>query len=304
MPPIVTGKHAAVSLSEQAPVSEMPTQAINTDRWRVMQYLAANQPPATMSGKVPSVSASVAPQENTSLSSEQEAVSEMPTQSINTGPWRTIQYLAASQPSATASGKVPYPLSPKIASAQPTSVRQNLDPSEQSNPQRIQEVNSSDSRYKLKRRRVISLLAAGVIGVAVCIAALNLNLLGIASSQRQTQPIAAGQLVQSQQSGHMGTVIGHTTLALNAASTFTNPADSQRSLLIHLPDSKFVAYETACTHEQVPVYYDSKTKELVCLADGAIFDPARGGAVVQGPATRPLSSVKISVNSDETITAG
>ena len=282
VPPIVTGKRVAVSLSEQAPVSEMPTQAINTDRWRVMQHLAANQPPATMRGKVSFVSDSVAPKENTSLSSEQEAVSEMPTQSINTGPWRTIQSLAASQPSATARGKVPSvsPLSPKVASAQP----------------------------KNKRRRAIALLAAGVIGIVVCIASLNLNplqhLLGIASNQSQTQPNAAGQPVYSQKLGHMGTVIGHTTLALNAASTFTNSADGQRSLLIHLPDNRFVAYEMACTHEQVPVYYDSKTKELVCLADGAIFDPARGGAVVQGPATRPLSSVKISVNSDGTITAG
>jgi serine/threonine protein kinase/nitrite reductase/ring-hydroxylating ferredoxin subunit len=269
VPPIVTGKHAAVSFSEQVPASERPTQAINTDRWRVMQHLAANQPPATTSGKVPSVSASLAPKENTSLSSEQEAVSEMPTQSINTGPWRTMQYLATSLPSATANGTVPYPLSAKVASAQP----------------------------KLKHRRAITLLATGVLGIAICIAALNplLHLLGIASNQRQTQPIAAG---------HMGTmVIGHTTLALNAASTFTNPADSQRSLLIHLPDNSFVAYETACTHGQVPAYYDSAAKELVCPADGAIFDPARGGAVVQGPATRPLPSVKVSVNSDGTITA-
>jgi serine/threonine protein kinase/nitrite reductase/ring-hydroxylating ferredoxin subunit len=300
VPPIVTGKRVAVRCSEQqVPVSEMPTQSINTDRWRVMQYLAANQPPATMSDKVPSVSAYVAPKENTPLSSEQEAVSEMPTQSINTGPWRAFQYLAASQPSATASGKAPYPLSPKVASAQPTAVRRSFDPSEQSNLQKIQEVNYSDNCYKIKRRRAIALLAAGVIGVAVCIAALNLNplqhLLGIASSQRQTQPIAAG---------HMGMVIGHTTLALNAASAFTNPANGQSSLLIHLPDNRFVAYEMACTHEQVPAYYDSQTKELVCPVDSAIFDPARGGAVVQGSATRPLVSVKISVNRDGTITAG
>jgi len=131
----------------------------------------------------------------------------------------------------------------------------------------------------------------------------------------QTQPDATGKLVQSQKSqtttngklqtqGHMGTVVGQATMALNSASSFNNPADDQGSLLIHLPNNNFVAYEKACTHEQVPVYYNPATKQLVCPAHGAIFDPANGGAVVQGPATKPLPSVKISVNSDGTITAG
>jgi Rieske Fe-S protein len=102
----------------------------------------------------------------------------------------------------------------------------------------------------------------------------------------------------------MATIIGQTTMALNSANSFKNPADGQGSVLIHLPNSKFVAYERACTHEQVPVNYNPVTKQLVCPAHGAIFDPANGGAVLQGPATKPLPSVKISVNGDGTITAG
>jgi serine/threonine protein kinase/Rieske Fe-S protein len=360
VPPIVTGKHAAARLSERAPVSEMPTQTINTDHWRAIQSLAANQPSATTSGKVPSVSAPVAPKENTSLSSEQEAVSERSTQSVNTGPWRTMQSLAASQPSATASGKVPSisplgngsgedvsslveayswwslpgvisSLEPQTKQVQPDRPQAPREPLRLPNSDTVKREDDASLPYplspispkgasaqpKIKRRRAIALLAAGGVGVAVGIAALNLkplqHLLGIASNQGQTQPNAAGQVHSqtqvanagiSQKPGHMGTVIGQTTLALNATSIFTNPADGQGSLLIHLPDNRFVAYERACTHEQVPVYYDTKTKELVCPAHGAIFDPARGGAVVQGPATQPLPSVKISVNSDGTIMAG
>jgi serine/threonine protein kinase/Rieske Fe-S protein len=354
VPPIVTGKHAAVRLSEQTPVSEMPTQTINTDRWRAIQSLAASQPSATTSGKVPSVSASVAQKENTSLSSEQEAVSEMPTQSVNTGPWRTIQSLAASQPSVTTSGKVPSvsplgsgedvsslveayswwsqpgivsSLEPQTKQVQPDRPQAPREPLRLSDSGTVKNGDDASlpplspkvasAQSKIKRRRAIALLAAGGVGVAVGIAALNLkslqHLLGVASNQSQMQPNAAGQMVHSQtqganagipqKPGHMGTVIGQTTLALNAASTFTNPADGQGSLLIHLPDNRFVAYERACTHEQVPVNYDPKTKQLVCPAHGAIFDPARGGAVVQGPATQPLPSVKVSVNSDGTIMA-
>jgi hypothetical protein len=46
-----------------------------------------------------------------------------------------------------------------------------------------------------------------------------------------------------------GTVIGSTTQATNSAVSFTNPTDGQGSLLIHLPNGKFVACERACTHQ-------------------------------------------------------
>ncbi|GCE06805.1 protein kinase domain-containing protein [Dictyobacter aurantiacus] len=101
-----------------------------------------------------------------------------------------------------------------------------------------------------------------------------------------------------------GTVIGSTSMAINTAANFTNPADRDASILIHLPDGNFVAYETACTHKRVPVYYDSGSHTLVCPAHGAIFDPAQGGAAIRGPATRALSTVTIHINADGTITTG
>jgi len=431
VPPIVTGKHAAVRLSEQAPVAEMPTQSINTDRWCAVPPIATGQSPTVISGKVPSVSSSRPHKENISLTSEQDAISEMPTQSVNTGSWRTVSPLAAGQPPAAISGKFPSvsastpqvgnpssmpkqevisemptqsintgpwrAVSPLAAGQPPAAISGKVPSVSASTPQvgptpiaselqsgkvksmpgsgedisslvkayswwsqpgvasspepqtkqtqserpeapreslRLADpdtvkwvddpsipyslsTKSAPASRKIKRRRAIALLAAGSVAtVAVGVAALNLDrlehLLGIAPNQTQTQPKTAGKLVQSQTQmtkndtpqlpGHMGLVIGHTTMALNSANNFTNPADGQSSLLIHLPNNKFVAYEKACTHEQVPVYYDAATKQLVCPAHGAIFDPANGGAVVQGPAMKPLPSVKVSVNGDGTIT--
>jgi len=99
-----------------------------------------------------------------------------------------------------------------------------------------------------------------------------------------------------------GTVIGSTTLAVNSRQPFSNPADGKRSLLIHLPNGNFVAYKRACTHVGVSVDYDPGTHTLICPAHGAIFDPMKNGAVLQGPATFPLPMVEIQVKSDGTIT--
>ncbi len=101
---------------------------------------------------------------------------------------------------------------------------------------------------------------------------------------------------------HPGTVIGSTSIPINSSKNFTNPADGNGSILIHLPNGDFVACEQACTHEGVPVYFDVGTHQLVCPAHGAIFDPAHGFSVVQGPAQTPLPRVSIHVNADGTIT--
>jgi len=71
-----------------------------------------------------------------------------------------------------------------------------------------------------------------------------------------------------------------------------------------LPNGTLVAYERACTHVGVSVDYNSKTHMLVCPAHGAIFDPAHGGRVLQGPATRPLPQVPLRPGSDGTILIG
>jgi serine/threonine protein kinase/nitrite reductase/ring-hydroxylating ferredoxin subunit len=104
--------------------------------------------------------------------------------------------------------------------------------------------------------------------------------------------------------GHTGTVIGNTGQPTNSAVSFTNPADGQSGLLIHLSNGNFVACEKACTHAGVPVYYSGGQQQLVCPAHGAIFDPLNGFAHISGPGNGPLRTVTIRVNADGTITTG
>jgi serine/threonine-protein kinase len=103
---------------------------------------------------------------------------------------------------------------------------------------------------------------------------------------------------------HTGTVIASTNMALNSSKTFTNPGDSKKSILVRLPNGNFVAYEIACPHDYVDVYYDKGSQKLVCAKHDAHFDPANGARVLDGPPPRPLPTVQIRVNGDGTITTG
>ena len=103
---------------------------------------------------------------------------------------------------------------------------------------------------------------------------------------------------------HTGTVIGSTSQATNSGQTFTNPKDGNSSMLVHLPNGNFVACERQCTHQGVNVNYDAGSQKLVCPAHGAVFDPANGFNLIQGPGNGPLAGVTIRVNADGTITTG
>ncbi len=99
------------------------------------------------------------------------------------------------------------------------------------------------------------------------------------------------------------TTISSIKQAENSIKDFTNPADNNASLLIRLPEGKFVAFESACTHQGVTMNYDPVTHNLVCPRHGAIFDPANNVAVLRGPADRPLPAVTIHIQAGGTIAA-
>jgi Rieske Fe-S protein len=92
-------------------------------------------------------------------------------------------------------------------------------------------------------------------------------------------------------------VIASTNMAPNSAVNFSGDND----ILIHLPSGSFAAFNRSCTHQQVPVNYNAGSQQLVCPAHGAKFS-ASSGAVLKGPAHRPLPAVAIHVNGDGTIT--
>ncbi len=162
------------------------------------------------------------------------------------------------------------------------------------------------------RRQVVALLATGGVVALGAAVATHLNLGQMmdnlanphvgANQSQQTVGNANPPAVPSKQGGgHTGTVVGVTTMALNSAVYFVNPADQKMSVLVHLVNGGFTAYERACTHEGVSVRYDPGTRTLVCPAHGAVFDPANGN-VLQGPATTPIRKVAVRVNGDGTIT--
>ncbi len=56
----------------------------------------------------------------------------------------------------------------------------------------------------------------------------------------------------------------------------------------------FVALSSTCTHQGATVYYDSGTDSFFCPAHGSRYDTS--GAVLNGPATNPLTKYKTSLN--------
>ena len=78
---------------------------------------------------------------------------------------------------------------------------------------------------------------------------------------------------------------------LGSAIEFRDENSGERAVLVHLEDGQFVAYSVVCTHQGCVVLY--RDGELVCPCHGSVFDPARGGAAVRGPAREPLQEVEV-----------
>ena len=57
------------------------------------------------------------------------------------------------------------------------------------------------------------------------------------------------------------------------------------------------AYQTICPHQGGLTKYLAPRKLMVCPVHNASFDPFKKGAVVAGPATSPLPTVKVAVKS-------
>jgi eukaryotic-like serine/threonine-protein kinase len=165
---------------------------------------------------------------------------------------------------------------------------------------------------RISRRRALTIIGAGS-GAAVAIAAVAVfashYLVGntsptattsVGNPQASNPPPVQGTKPPPTQRGH---VLAHTSdIPLNSAKPFPNPKSQNPILLIHLINNQFVAFDSTCTHAGCPVSYNSQNKLLECPCHGAVFDPARGAAVVAGPAPTPLAKIPITVNADGTIT--
>ena len=102
----------------------------------------------------------------------------------------------------------------------------------------------------------------------------------------------AGFSVACSDTASDGRVIARVSeVPLGSAIEFRDDYSGERAVLVHLEGGQFVAYSVVCTHQGCPVAY--RYGELVCPCHGSVFDPARGGAVVLGPAREPLQELKV-----------
>ena len=102
-----------------------------------------------------------------------------------------------------------------------------------------------------------------------------------------------------------GTAIGTLNqMQSNGGSlTYQDPASGDPALAVDLGGSQVVAYDAVCTHAGCTVQYDSPNKVIFCPCHGAVYDPAHGAQVLQGPAPAPLAQLKVRVAQDGTVYA-
>lgn len=162
----------------------------------------------------------------------------------------------------------------------------------------------------MSRRRLLTLFAAGggivVAGGGALVSIKLLNRSSVAGGTGIPDTVktrsATPTPVKSNVGGHGNVLVHSTDVPINSAKTFPIANQNNPGVIIHLPNNKFVAFDTTCTHAGCPVKYDPQDSLLKCPCHGAVFNPAQNAAVVQGPAQTPLAPIKITVYADGTIT--
>ncbi len=79
--------------------------------------------------------------------------------------------------------------------------------------------------------------------------------------------------------------------ALNTVGGFVY---SGNIIIIRTGDTSYTALSKVCTHQGCTVSYNKSSNRLVCPCHGAQFNT--GGSVLQGPASRALTSYTVTVN--------
>jgi serine/threonine protein kinase len=206
----------------------------------------------------------------------------------------------------------PLILTAPVASPPQASPQPNVGPMQPS------PVAQRNGQTPISRRRALTIIGAGGGAVAIVAVAAFASryLIGNTSpsststtiqSTPTTSQAATGNPPATQQATQAtqpptttGRILAHTAdIPLNSAKAIpnpNNPGSQNPVLLIHLINNQFVAYDSTCTHAGCAVNYSPQDKLLECPCHGAVFDPAKGAAVVSGPAPTPLTKINITVS--------
>jgi Rieske Fe-S protein len=158
---------------------------------------------------------------------------------------------------------------------------------------------------KVPRKDFIRLGAAvglGVAGSSVLVAC------GDGSAQeggkKTNKEQAAGEASTTSPSVGAGDpIVDAAFIPAGFAFSFNLAESGKPAVLVHLQDESWAAYETVCTHMGCEVGYQLESARLGCPCHGSGFNPAQGGAVVQGPAQEPLQEIKIDTKGGKVVRA-
>jgi Rieske Fe-S protein len=188
-------------------------------------------------------------------------------------------------------------------------------------------VDEVDRRAFLAQAKVAGVVAAGALVIGGSGAVVG-RLLGGSASAAKVDLNAGGALDDSSASSSVDPAApttagsaptgGPTTVApppagkaIGAASkvpvggsaTFTDPKSLDPGIVVQPTAGTFVAFDASCTHEGCPVDYSKTAKCLVCPCHGAQFDSSTG-AVIRGPARRPLAKISVAEGADGKLYVG
>ena len=104
---------------------------------------------------------------------------------------------------------------------------------------------------------------------------------------------------QTTATSNKAAIAAESDVAPGSAVTFKDAGSP--AVLVHLNNGDLVAYSAVCTHQGCTVAY--KNGQLACPCHGSVFDPAKGAAVVAGPAPKPLPEIPVKVEGGEVVKA-
>lgn len=98
-------------------------------------------------------------------------------------------------------------------------------------------------------------------------------------------------------------VLALADLPVGGVADFTDPATGAAAFAVRPADGTVLAYARACPHQGCPVELPPAADDTIeCRCHNSAFDPA-DGAVLAGPATRPLQRIPVAVEGDSVVTA-